>query len=153
MGAAFIVEPIQAEGGDRHCSPSFFKSLRKLCKEHSIYFIVDEVQTGCGASGRFWAHEYWELDEEDGGPPDMVTFAKKMCSAGFYYKKQLKVQEGYRIFNTWCGDPIKLLQTQVVLDVIQKQKLLENVRETGEFLRAKLQKMNVANVRGNGTFS
>ena len=65
-----------SSGGDRHCSPSFFKRLRKLCSDHSICFIADEVQTGCGASGKFWAHEYWELDEADGGPPDIVSFAK-----------------------------------------------------------------------------
>lgn len=53
--AAMIVEPIQSEGGDFHASPDFFKGLQKICKEHGVTFIVDEVQTGGGASGHFWA--------------------------------------------------------------------------------------------------
>jgi len=149
---ALIVEPIQAEGGDRHCSPSFFKKLRKLCKEHSVCFIVDEVQTGCGASGKFWAHEYWELSEEDGGPPDIVTFAKKMCSSGYYYRNDLRVDEGYRVFNTWCGDPIKLMQTQIVVDTMRRDNLLQNVEDTGRFLMDSLSEIDgISNVRGQGT--
>lgn len=155
---ALIVEPIQAEGGDNHCSPSFFRKLRRLCFDNDIIFIVDEVQTGCCATGKFWAHQYWNLTEEDGGAPDMVTFAKKMASCGFYYKKYLKVQEAYRIFNTWCGDPVKLLQTKVVCDEIKNKNLLENVNKTGQYLIEQLDvicnnnKDKISNVRGQGTF-
>merc|ERR1712228_640847 len=148
-------EPIQSEGGDRHASNHFFKKLRRLCFDNDITFIVDEVQTGCGPTGKFWAHQYWELDEADGGPPDMVTFAKKMCSSGIYYQKHLKVQ-AYRVFNTWCGDPIKVLQTKVVTESIKKKKLLQNVNETGQYLMDKLLDLvkegKISNVRGKGTF-
>ena len=70
--AAIIVEPIQSEGGDFHASPSFFKSLRELTRKRGIYFIVDEVQTGFGSTGTFWAHEKWGLGKEN--CPDFVTF-------------------------------------------------------------------------------
>jgi 4-aminobutyrate aminotransferase/(S)-3-amino-2-methylpropionate transaminase len=87
--AAVIVEPIQSEGGDFHASADFFKSLQKICKEKGVTFIVDEVQTGGGASGHFWAHEAWGLSES----PDIVTFSKKMLLGGYYYKDELTVNE------------------------------------------------------------
>jgi len=69
--AALIVEPIQSEGGDNHASSKFFQGLRDLTKKHDILMIVDEVQTGVGATGDFWAHEAWNLtvsrEEEETG--------------------------------------------------------------------------------------
>lgn len=52
--AGVIVEPIQAEGGDNHASPAFFRGVQEICKEFNAAFIVDEVQTGGGATGKFW---------------------------------------------------------------------------------------------------
>jgi 4-aminobutyrate aminotransferase/(S)-3-amino-2-methylpropionate transaminase len=66
--AAIIVEPIQSEGGDNHATPNFFRALRALTRKHNVLMIVDEVQTGVGATGKFWAHEHWNLED----PPDMV---------------------------------------------------------------------------------
>lgn len=71
--AALVVEPIQSEGGDNHASPSFFRGLREVTKRHGVFMIVDEVQTGVGATGSFWAHDKWQLET----PPDFVTFSKK----------------------------------------------------------------------------
>ena len=77
--AAVIIEPIQAEGGDNHASPDFFRKLRSIASNYGIAFIVDEVQTGAGATGSFWAYEQWQLDD----PPDFVTFSKKMQTGGY----------------------------------------------------------------------
>ena len=75
-----------------------------------------------------------------------------MCSAGFYYRNDLRVEEGYRVFNTWCGDPIKLMQTQIVVDTMRRDNLLENVQETGEYLMTSLSALDgISNVRGQGT--
>lgn len=71
--AGIIIEPIASEGGDQHASPAFFRGLRALTKRLGVYMIVDEVQTGVGATGTLWAHEKWNLDT----PPDAVTFSKK----------------------------------------------------------------------------
>ena len=79
--AAVVIEPVQSEGGDNHASPFFFNRLRSLTRKHGVLLIVDEVQTGVGATGRFWAHEHWHLTD----PPDMVTFSKKAQAAGYYY--------------------------------------------------------------------
>ena len=79
--AAVVIEPVQSEGGDNHASPWFFNGLRAITRKHGILLIVDEVQTGVGATGRFWAHEHWQLED----PPDIVTFSKKAQAAGYYY--------------------------------------------------------------------
>lgn len=90
---AVVVEPIQSEGGDNHASPAFFQGLRTLTRKHDVLLIVDEVQTGVGATGKFWAHDHWNLED----PPDMVTFSKKAQTAGYYFgNNDLKPNKPYR---------------------------------------------------------
>ena len=94
---ALIVEPIQSEGGDNHASPAFFQGLRDLTKRHGVVMIVDEVQTGFGATGTFWGHEHWNLSS----PPDIVTFSKKAQTAGYFFGDRMLVPDkAYRQFNT-----------------------------------------------------
>lgn len=96
--AACVVEPIQSEGGDNHATPFFFQGLREITKRHGILLIVDEVQTGIGATGKFWAHEHWNLST----PPDIVTFSKKAQTAGYYFGDPLlRPNKPYRQFNTY----------------------------------------------------
>ena len=108
--AGVVIEPVQAEGGDHHGSPAFFQvsrsqnspsskkkdaaldssvrvcsfvgaqGLQALTHKHGAALIVDEVQTGGGASGKFWCHEHFDLPK----PADLVTFSKKMLTGGFY---------------------------------------------------------------------
>ena len=85
--------------------------------------IVDEVQTGIGATGKFWAHEHWNLSE----PPDMVSFSKKFQAAGFYFTDpELQPNKPFRQFNTWCGDPSKALLLKVSTRNFQKQSCTED---------------------------
>ncbi|MDP2306745.1 MAG: aminotransferase class III-fold pyridoxal phosphate-dependent enzyme [Pseudomonadota bacterium] len=153
--AAVIVEPIQGEGGDRHASPAFFRALRTLCSRYEAAFIVDEVQTGGGATGTFWAHEAWELAE----PPDMVTFSKKMQVGGFYLREAFAPAEAYRIFNTWLGDPLRAAQLEVVCEVMDRDNLLDRVRATGAHLLAGLEALQarfptvLSQARAAGTFA
>jgi len=96
--AAIVIEPVQSEGGDNHASPAFFRGLREITRRHDVLMIVDEVQTGVGATGKFWAHEHWGLTDA----PDMVTFSKKAQAAGYYYgNNELRPNKPYRQFNTW----------------------------------------------------
>ena len=60
--AAVVIEPVQSEGGDNHASPTFFRGVREITKRHNVLLIVDEVQTGVGATGKFWAHEHVRQD-------------------------------------------------------------------------------------------
>ncbi|MDP2311472.1 MAG: aminotransferase class III-fold pyridoxal phosphate-dependent enzyme [Pseudomonadota bacterium] len=153
--AAVIVEPIQGEGGDRHASPAYFRALRALCTRFGAAFIVDEVQTGGGATGTFWAHDAWGLEE----PPDMVTFSKKMQVGGFYLREAYAPAEAYRIFNTWLGDPLRAAQLEVVCEVMDRDGLLDRVRTTGAHLLAGLQALQakfpgvLSQARTAGTFA
>ena len=149
------MEPIQAEGGDNHASDDFFRRLQKVAQKYDAAFIVDEVQTGCGASGKFWAYEHWGLET----PPDFVTFSKKMLTGGYYYNSEYRPDQGYRIYNTWLGDPSKLLLLEAVICTIKEQDLLGNTAASGERLLKGLATLRgmfpdkIRNVRGRGTLA
>ncbi|MFH4978244.1 hypothetical protein AB6A40_004953 [Gnathostoma spinigerum] len=135
--AAILVEPIQSEGGDFHGSPAFFQGLRDITKRNGIVFIVDEVQTGGGGTGHYWAHETWNLQS----PPDIMTFSKKLLLGGYFYANHMKINEPYRIYNTWMGEPTKLVLLERVIRVIERDNLLQQVREVGTELRNGLEKI------------
>lgn len=155
--AAIVVEPVQSEGGDVHATPFFFQGLRDLTKKHEILMIVDEVQTGIGATGKFWAHEHWNLSE----PPDMVSFSKKFQAAGFYFTDpELQPNKPFRQFNTWCGDPSKALIAKSIYQEISKNNLVERTAQVGDYLYKSLASVfskypdRIKNLRGKnmGTF-
>ncbi|KAJ8722731.1 hypothetical protein PYW07_003911 [Mythimna separata] len=152
--AGVVIEPIQSEGGDNHASPEFFQELQKICAANGAALILDEVQTGCGPTGKMWCHEHFNLP----CPPDMVTFSKKMLTGGYYAKPLYKPPQAFRIFNTWMGDPSKLTMLDTVLKVIKTDKLLDLVQESGRVLKCGLHDLecefpNIINsVRGRGTF-
>lgn len=151
--AAVVVEPIQSEGGDNHASPDFFRKLRALTRKHNVLLIVDEVQTGVGATGRFWAHEHWDLQD----PPDMMTFSKKAQTAGYYYgNPDLRPNKPYRQFNTWMGDPARALLFRAIIDEIQRLDLVSHTAKVGDYLYGQLESLasrhpeHFQNLRGKG---
>ncbi|GAA5874302.1 hypothetical protein JCM8547_007557 [Rhodosporidiobolus lusitaniae] len=152
--AALIVEPIQSEGGDRHASPEFFRGLRSITKKHGVFFIVDEVQTGFGATGSFWAHEKWNLPE----PADFVTFSKKAQASGFYHTLATRPKFPYQQYNTWLGDPIRALQAREMINIIQQNNLVEHTAKVGDYVYQSLEAMQqeegikgkLINLRGKG---
>eukprot|EP00698_Gefionella_okellyi_P004808 TRINITY_DN14449_c0_g1_i1.p1 TRINITY_DN14449_c0_g1~~TRINITY_DN14449_c0_g1_i1.p1 ORF type:complete len:507 (-),score=131.26 TRINITY_DN14449_c0_g1_i1:64-1584(-) len=152
--AGLIVEPVLAEGGDKHASPYFFRKLREITARNGVAMIVDEVQTGVGATGAFWAHELWNLET----PPDIVTFSKKMQASGYFYADRLRPDQPYRIYNTWMGDSLRLLQAKAMIDIVKSNKLVENTKITGDFTQVGLKEIAarrpelLSNVRGLGTF-
>lgn len=150
---AVIVEPIQSEGGDNHASPEFFQGLRAITKKHNVLMIVDEVQTGVGATGKFWAHEHWNLQD----PPDMVTFSKKAQTAGYYFgNPELRPNKPYRQFNTWMGDPARALLFRAIIGEIKRLDLVANTARVGDYLFGKLEGLakkypgEFDNLRGKG---
>lgn len=152
--AGIVIEPIQAEGGDNHASPEFFQQLQQVAKKNGTAFHMDEVQTGGGPTGKFWAHEYFNLPEA----PDVVTFSKKLQTGGYYFKDAFKPPQGYRIFNTWMGDPSKVILLQEIVRVIRRDHLLDVVQESGEVLMKGLFDLekqfpqHINSIRGRGTF-
>lgn len=152
--AGIVVEPIQSEGGDNHASPEFFQRLQRLAKKRGAALLIDEVQTGGGSTGKMWCHEHFNLDS----PPDIVTFSKKMSTGGIFHSPEFRPRQSYRVFNTWMGDPSKIIVLESVLQVIKKDNLLENAAVTGEMTQKGLEKLQdefahlINSVRGRGTF-
>ncbi|QSZ30628.1 hypothetical protein DSL72_000186 [Monilinia vaccinii-corymbosi] len=150
---AVVVEPIQSEGGDNHASPAFFRGLRALTKKHNVLLIVDEVQTGVGATGKFWAHDHWNLET----PPDMVTFSKKAQTAGYYFgNPELRPNKPYRQFNTWMGDPARAILFRAIIEEIERLDLVNNTAKVGNYLYGELERLakqypgEIQNLRGKG---
>lgn len=126
--AGVVIEPIQGEGGDRAATDSFYEKLAALCKKYDAVFIIDEVQTGFGATGKWWASEYWNTQG------DILCYAKKSQACGFYYNKKFSHNPNTRIFNTWMGEPLKLVMMNKVIDIVQRDNLLNNVLTVGDFM-------------------
>ncbi|XP_018571405.1 4-aminobutyrate aminotransferase, mitochondrial [Anoplophora glabripennis] len=152
--AGIVIEPIQSEGGDNEASPEFFQRLQKIAKKHGAGFLIDEVQTGAGTTGKMWCHEHFNLES----PPDIVSFSKKMLIGGFYHSLDQRPQQPYRIFNTWLGDPGKIFLLEAVLKVVKEQNLLNQVIKTGAKLKSGILALekeysNLLNsTRGRGSF-
>ncbi|KAK5104506.1 4-aminobutyrate transaminase [Lithohypha guttulata] len=155
--AAIVIEPIQSEGGDNHATPAFFQGLREITQRNNVLMIVDEVQTGVGATGKFWAHDHWNLST----PPDMVTFSKKAQTAGYYFgNAALRPNKPYRQFNTWMGDPARAILFRAIINEIERLNLVENTAVTGDYLFGGLEQLQqqypeqFKNLRGKkqGTF-
>jgi len=152
--AGIIVEPVQSEGGDHHGSNQFFQGLQDICMKTGTRLLIDEVQTGGGSTGKMWCHEHFNLREA----PDLVTYSKKMLTGGVFHKSDLDPRHGARIFNTWMGEPSKLILLEAVLDTIQRENLLSRVNRVGDALQKGLHDISnrnpsiFSNVRGRGTF-
>merc|ERR1711970_13694 len=150
--AGIISEPIQAEGGDNHGSDSFFQGVAAICKKNDISLMMDEVQTGGGASGKMWCHEHFNIK------PDIVSFSKKMCSGGIYHNMEHRPPHPGRILNTWVGDPHKIILLEQVVKTIKEENLLDLTRRSGEVMMDGLKGFEkefpglVSKVRGRGTF-
>lgn len=148
--AAVIVEPIQGEGGVRRGSARFFRRLRLLTLIHDVALIFDEVQTGFGATGKMWAHEFFELP----APPDIVTWAKKAQNGVLFVNEALAVffQEEKKFNTTWEGDPVGMLRLMATMDHLD----LDEVRRTGDTARRALEDLQarfpelIRDVRGSG---
>ncbi|KAJ4313168.1 4-aminobutyrate transaminase [Fusarium piperis] len=136
--AALIVEPIQSEGGDNHASSAFFQGLRSITKKHNVVLIADEVQTGFGATGKFWGHEHWNLSS----PPDIVTFSKKAQTAGYYFgDRKLIPDKPYRQVNTWMGDTARVIICKAIIEEILSKNLLEQNVRVGKVLYAEMERL------------
>ena len=155
--SCIIIEVIQAEGGDNHFRDEFFVELRKICDENDILLIFDEVQTGIGITGKMWAFQNFSVI------PDVISFGKKTQVCGILASKEKLNEvenhvfaESSRINSTFGGNFIDMLRFQLVLEIIEKENLLENVQKQGAFLLKGLQNLQekypqlISNARGKG---
>lgn len=154
--AAIIIEPIQSEGGDNHFRPEFLQALERLARQNECLFIVDEVQTGIGITGKMWAYEHF------GVRPDALAFGKKTqvcgCLAGAKVDEEPQnvFKVGSRINSTFGGNLTDLVRCVRYLEVIREDRLVDNARGVGEHLLRGLESLQrelgglMSNARGRG---
>jgi acetylornithine/N-succinyldiaminopimelate aminotransferase len=146
--AAVIIEGIQGIGGIYLPDTSFLTEIRELCTLHGAVMIVDEIQSGYGRSGRFFAFQYSEII------PDLVTVAKGMGNGfpvgGVLISPQFEAKSGM-LGTTFGGNHLACAAGIAVLDVLKSQKLIQNAADTGAYLIEELKKIEaIKEVRGIG---
>lgn len=146
--AAVIIEGIQGVGGIRISEDNFLKELRQATKEAGTMLILDEIQSGYGRSGRFFAHQYAGIH------PDMITMAKGIANgypfAAVAISNDIKPVYG-QLGTTFGGNHLGCAAAIAVLDVIENEKLVENAEKIGQYLIDNLKGLpGVKEVRGRG---
>jgi L-lysine 6-transaminase len=152
--AAILIEPIQCEGGDNHFRPEFLAALRRIADEREALLIFDEVQTGVGLTGAWWAFQ------KLGVAPDVLCFAKKMQVGGMLVSRRIDEVESVfavpsRISSTWGGALVDMVRATRMLEIIEEDRLLENTTLRGAELRRGLETLSerlpeLSNARGLG---
>jgi len=154
---AIIVEPIQSEGGDNHLREEFLIQLKTLADENEAFLIYDEVQTGVGLTGKFWAHQNYS----EAARPDIVAFGKKMQVCGILVGKKVEEVEGNvfrvpsRINSTWGGNLVDMVRATQILQIIEEDQLCAHSATAGAYLKDQLTQLaqkydQMSNVRGQG---
>jgi len=150
--AGILVEPIQGEGGYIVPPPGFFPALRKLCDKYGILLIADEVQSGMGRTGKWWAIEHFETE------PDIFTTAKGIASGmplgACVARKSVMTWERGAHGNTYGGNPLACAAALATIELLE-QEYLQNAAEAGRYLLDALHEIqtrhpSIGDVRGIG---
>jgi len=152
--AAIIFEPVQGEGGFYQAPVEFVRALRKLCNEHGILLIADEVQTGFARTGKLFAMHHYDV------VPDLMTMAKSLAGgmplSGVVGRADvMDAAAPGGLGGTYAGNPLALASAHAVLDIIDEEKLCERATVLGDRVKAKLVALQreipqIAEVRGPG---
>lgn len=154
--AAFIMEPIQGEGGDNHFRKEYFEAVRKITSDNDILFIVDEVQSGLGITGKWWAHEHFNVK------PDIIAFGKKTQVCGIMVGPKVdEVKDNVfhvssRINSTWGGNIVDMVRARRYIEIMIEDNILKNVEKVGAYFIKSLQDLQdkypqyLSNTRGRG---
>ena len=154
--ACFIAEPIQCEGGDRHLRSEFLFAVQELCHRYDALFVVDEVQTGAGATGTPWCYQQLGLS------PDLVAFGKKVQLGGVMAGRRVdEVAENVfctpgRIDSTWGGNLTDMVRSRRLLELVEQTGAIANAASVGRHLLERLVELEhawpnaVFNARGRG---
>ncbi len=152
---AIIIEPIQCEGGDRHFRGEWLRTLRRICDEHDMLLIFDEVQTGMCMSGRNWCFQHFDVT------PDLVAFGKKAQVCGVMAGRRLDevpdnvFRVSSRINSTWGGNFTDMVRSTHYLNIIERENLADNARTVGQKFLDRLHALasehpQISAVRGQG---
>lgn len=146
--AAVIVEGIQGVAGIHLPDDDFLRFLEEECREHATLLILDEIQSGYGRTGRFFAHQYADIR------PDIITVAKGMANGfpigGVLISPEIQAKKGM-LGTTFGGNHLACAAAIAVLEVMEAEHLVQNAAEVGEILMEGLRKIpGVKDVRGRG---
>ena len=146
--AGVIVEGIQGVGGVQIPTTEFLQKIQQLCNENNAVLIADEIQSGFGRSGKFFAHQ------NAGVTPDIISMAKGMGNgfpvAGILISSKFKASYGL-LGTTFGGNFLACAATKAVLEVIEEENLLQNAQEVGDYLVSLLQNQkNINEIRYQG---
>jgi 4-aminobutyrate aminotransferase / (S)-3-amino-2-methylpropionate transaminase / 5-aminovalerate transaminase len=135
--AAIVIEPVQGEGGFVVAPRDFMTGIRRLCDEHGIVLVVDEVQTGFGRTGRMFAIEHYGVE------PDLLAVAKSIAGglplSGVIGKAEIMdAPPDSAIGGTYVGNPVAQAAALAVLDVFEEDGLVERAQQLGETIRARM---------------
>lgn len=151
--AGILVEPIQGEGGYVVPAPRFMHRLRDVCNRHGILLIVDEIQSGAGRTGKWWAVEH------EGVEPDIVCFAKGIGSGmpigGILAREDLMTWGPGSHGSTYGGNPVAAASALATIDVIEEEDVMSQASDTGAYIMDALAEMqmrhpSIGDVRGRG---
>jgi 4-aminobutyrate aminotransferase/(S)-3-amino-2-methylpropionate transaminase len=152
--AAAVVEPIQGEGGFVVPTPEFLSGLAEICKRYGILTIADEIQSGCGRTGRFLASEHFDFDA------DLVLLAKSLANgyplSAVVGRTQIMDAPGpSAIGGTYVGNPVACAAANAVLQVIEEDGLVERAEVVGKTIRSRWEGLaddvpEIGEVRGVG---
>lgn len=152
--AALTIEPIQGEGGDNHFRPEFFQALRRICDENEILLIFDEVQSGMGLTGKWWAFEHY------GVRPDIIAYGKKSQVCGIAATTRIDDVDNVfkvpsRINSTFGGNLTDMVRCAQYCRIIEEERLLDHVAKMGTWFKEELLGLakihpQMTNVRGLG---
>lgn len=148
--AAVIIEGIQGCGGINMPTTEFMQSLEQLCKKYGTILVLDEVQSGYGRTGRFFAHQWYGIR------PQIITLGKGIANgfpcAGILVAPEFEAVKG-RLGTTFGGNYLAMAGALAVLDVIEQEDLISNAERVGIYLFDELKKIQsnkIKDVRGRG---
>ncbi|HIP25983.1 MAG TPA: aspartate aminotransferase family protein [Archaeoglobus profundus] len=146
--AAVILEPIQGEAGVYPADNDFIKAIFEERDEHGFVIIFDEIQTGFGRTGEWFAKDHFKVD------PDIITMAKAMGSGipigGVGVKDEIaEKMEHTEHASTFGGNPLACVASLATIEIIEKEKLVENSKKMGEYLKRRLNEIGLE-TRGLG---
>jgi len=152
---AFLVEPIQGEGGIILPPDGYLKACENLCRQHNVLLLCDEVQTGLGRTGKWFAHQHEQVK------PDGLIVGKALGGGLYPVSAFLAKEEVMRCFHpgdhgsTFGGNPIACAIALEALSILEESDLIANSAKLGEYFKAELQKISsslIKEVRGRGLF-
>ena len=150
---AFIVEPIQGEGGVIVPPAGYLRQVRRLCTRHNVLLIADEIQTGLGRTGKLFGFDHEDVR------PDMVTIGKALSGGYYPISAVLSSREILGVFNpgdhgsTFGGNPLAAAVGRAALDVLVEEGMIENAAVIGQYFQDQIAEINsphVREVRGKG---